>query len=530
MERLAGKAVYIYYAILEKCLAPTLQMSAPPLDLAQGGFRPARSSLDQVLCLTELCRLHRLHHKVPPALAFLDIKSAYDTVDRRIIWHALAPTSSPSLLRLLQHLFDDVLIEFLLNNHRSHQFSPTTGVLQGSILSPFLYSIYINTLPALLRPHPPELPPATISDLTSTLTCLLYADDVVLVGTPATIRYSLTVCEEHSHSLGYRWSPSKCVILSPPSPSADPPTYQLYNTDLPTLDNFSYLGIPIKPGGQIDTKALITHNTTKALTSMHLLSSIGVNGSGYNRLTSTRLYHQFIRPQMEYGLAIATPTKGQQQQLERAQYICIRRLYNAHLRSSTHVMKHLTATPSMTTRLHTLQLKFVHRATHLPHDTLLFQLISVLPTPRTRKTPSLWHKLLQQPLASQLIQIDPLLKIPMTKKHRSRCIRWRLGWLTGGSRKPCTCQAPISKTHIISCHHHHARLSINSSLTSDPLSYILNRLPHHPPASSSTRARWLRSWSTIKAILLELEYLQHPQHQETAEPDDDPFITVVSGS
>jgi hypothetical protein len=48
-------------------------------------------------------------------VAFLDIKAAYDTVDRNVIWAALAATSTPpALLSLLRHLFDDVTTAVLL--------------------------------------------------------------------------------------------------------------------------------------------------------------------------------------------------------------------------------------------------------------------------------------------------------------------------------------------------------------------------------------------------------------------------------
>ncbi|KAG1435866.1 hypothetical protein G6F56_013799 [Rhizopus delemar] len=76
--------------LFELCLQTSLEDTAPPLDPVQGGFRHGRSALDQALCLNELCRQHTLdHHGETPVLAFLDIKSAYDTVDRSIIWRAL---------------------------------------------------------------------------------------------------------------------------------------------------------------------------------------------------------------------------------------------------------------------------------------------------------------------------------------------------------------------------------------------------------------------------------------------------------
>ncbi|KAG1368960.1 hypothetical protein G6F61_012739 [Rhizopus arrhizus] len=71
--------------LLELCLQSSLEDSAPPLDIVQGGFRRRRSALDQALCLHELCRQHAEDHfGEPPVLAFLDIKSAYDTVDQSL--------------------------------------------------------------------------------------------------------------------------------------------------------------------------------------------------------------------------------------------------------------------------------------------------------------------------------------------------------------------------------------------------------------------------------------------------------------
>ncbi|KAG1532712.1 hypothetical protein G6F49_013649 [Rhizopus delemar] len=138
----------------------------------QGGFRPRRSALDQALCLHELIQsYYRRSHRFP-VVAFLDIKSAYDTVDRRVIWDALSRSGASSpFLSLLVHLFDDVSV----SDHSSIPFIPVTGVLQGSVLSPHLYSVYINTLPALLRqvaaPATHLVPSSRSPDACHVLTC-----------------------------------------------------------------------------------------------------------------------------------------------------------------------------------------------------------------------------------------------------------------------------------------------------------------------------------------------------------------------
>lgn len=98
----------VFRKLLEHCLKTALAGASPTLDIVQGGFRHSRSTLDQALWLHELVKLHRKAYKHAPILAFLDIKSAYDTVNRDLIWDALAPQAEPPLLKLLQNLFDEV--------------------------------------------------------------------------------------------------------------------------------------------------------------------------------------------------------------------------------------------------------------------------------------------------------------------------------------------------------------------------------------------------------------------------------------
>ena len=139
--------------LFEKVISAFVLDNSPILDIAQGSFRPQRSPLDQALCLHDLVYDYQRIHNHLPVIAFLDIKAAYDTVDRRIIWRALENTATfpCAALALLMNMFDDVQISVLISNHVSTPFAPATGVLQGSVLSPHLYYKYINSLPALLR-------------------------------------------------------------------------------------------------------------------------------------------------------------------------------------------------------------------------------------------------------------------------------------------------------------------------------------------------------------------------------------------
>ncbi|KAG1060434.1 hypothetical protein G6F41_012863 [Rhizopus arrhizus] len=339
----------VFRKLLERSIHHFLIDHSPPLDIAQGGFRESRGSLDQALCLAEICTILRRHYRITPVLAFLDIKSAYDTVDRRQIWHTLEKTAPAALISLLRNLFDEVQIEVLLNNATSTRFSPVTGVLQGSILSPFLYSIYINELPRLLRLQPITMD-ISPTELILRLNCLLYADDVVLIAAKADMPSLLKSCEDHSYKLGYRWNPSKCVILDPMQPSS---SYTLYGEPIPKQHSFPYLGIPFRPGGYLDAIALVNQNKTKALATMNQLSAVGVHPKGFSPLLGIRFYSHIVRAQLEYGLTITKITTFLSKQLEDAQNVCFRRLFGGSHTSSIAMLCytiffHISASPEAT--------------------------------------------------------------------------------------------------------------------------------------------------------------------------------------
>lgn len=474
--------------LFERCLLQYLIDNSPPLDLAQGGFRHARGSLDQALCLVEICNILRRYHHFTPVLAFLDIKSAYDTVDRHYIWITLETTAPKALICLLQNLFDEVHIEVLLHNANSFRFTPTTGVLQGSILSPFLYSTYINELPKLLRPQ--QLPHDTSPiQLAPFINCLLYADDVVLITDKDRMRNLLHICEDHSYKLGYRWNPSKCVVLDPSNQS---PTYYLYGDPLPVRSSFPYLGVPIRPGGYLHTFELLTNNINKSLATMNQLTMIGLNPNGFGQLIATRFYKQIVRAQLEYGLAISKVTSLLSDKLEDAQNICLRSIFGGSSRSSIKVMLHLAKLPTMTERIHILQAQFLLRSLSLPDDTLLANLLPHIRLPKSHsqwyaisKTP-LWKRCTQHidsldkrllkklrlqylqdnweqrraarnsgllALCRPKISLDPILWLPMSRIDRNRCVRWRLGWLPGYKTVYCARHPTqlFTKQHAVHC-------------------------------------------------------------------------------
>ena len=83
----------------------------------------------------------------------MDIRAAYNSVDRDTIWSKLQNNLTSALFYMVRHMFDDIRIAVILQNSRSRHIYPKKkqGVLQGSILSPLIYAVFIDSLPKMLR-------------------------------------------------------------------------------------------------------------------------------------------------------------------------------------------------------------------------------------------------------------------------------------------------------------------------------------------------------------------------------------------
>jgi hypothetical protein len=202
------------------------------------------------------------------------------------------------------------------------------------------------TSDANLQLHTTNMSPLEIIPL---LTCLLYADDVVLIAERITMIGLLRKCEEHSLQMGYRWSLFKCAILDN---QLEPTPYTIHNQAILHETSFAYLDVPFKPGGYLDPDELIRHISSKAVATMNVLMSIGFNPAGFSRLLSTRFYAHIVRSQLEYGLATDHFTSTQLKALEDVQDRYIRKIYDVHGKASTKVMLHLAKLPLMTEQVH----------------------------------------------------------------------------------------------------------------------------------------------------------------------------------
>ena len=92
-----------------------------------------------------------LNRDTPVFACFLDMTKAFDLVNYTELFDKLKSRISPLFLRLLAYVYSYQRYNVKWNNSVSQSFSVYNGVKQGAILSPTLFSIYIDDLFDILR-------------------------------------------------------------------------------------------------------------------------------------------------------------------------------------------------------------------------------------------------------------------------------------------------------------------------------------------------------------------------------------------
>jgi hypothetical protein len=117
------------------------------LNARQFGFRASYSMTFQCMRLTDQVTLN-FNNKMSTGAVFLDIEKAFDTPWHPGLLYQLPKLEfSTSLIRLISSFLSQRKFRVSVEGEMSTPREMKAGVTQGSVLSPTLYSLYINDTP-----------------------------------------------------------------------------------------------------------------------------------------------------------------------------------------------------------------------------------------------------------------------------------------------------------------------------------------------------------------------------------------------
>ena len=266
----------------------------------QNGFRPNRSCLDHLFVICSIISTRKLN-KSPTFVAFVDLKKAFDSVDRDLLWLRLGHYGiSGKFLDLIKCLYRDTEYCVRVNDTVTEPFPVTSGVKQGCLLSPTLFNLFINSLIEEIKQLNLGVKCGEIL-----LALLMFADDIAIMAeTEEDLQCMLstlhTWCE--SWRLHINTSKTKIVHFRHKSQPRTSFNFKCGPSELEVVPSYKYLGVWLDE--HLDYQNCVNALSESARKALGLLIAKSKQFGNFPFEAFSSLYDSLVIPRMDYGAGV----------------------------------------------------------------------------------------------------------------------------------------------------------------------------------------------------------------------------------
>ena len=205
----------------------------------QYGFREGRSTQDCIFILNT-CIAKARTTKQDIHAGFLDLTSAYDRVNRKVLFEACGDIGlGPKSINLIRSLYTEDSVSYEVQNVVSDPLYLTKGVRQGCQSSPILWNVYLKKVIDKLNASKLGV---ELGD--KTITALAFADDIAVIGQDAkSCKKAIAICVEECEKIGMLVNKKKSKVISGSEIGTQSETSII---PLEQVESFGYLGAKIR--------------------------------------------------------------------------------------------------------------------------------------------------------------------------------------------------------------------------------------------------------------------------------------------
>ncbi|KAK6748090.1 hypothetical protein RB195_000986 [Necator americanus] len=201
----------VMYKVLERIILDRLMKHREEtMRDEQAGFRPGRSTIDQVFIVGRVIEIWQRYSKLMQ-IAFLDFEAAFDCPHRGRLLNALRVDGVPGkFVRLLDDMNQRTTAAVRRPAGCTTPFEVVTGVRQGAqVAGPFLFNFAIDDI---MRRTMDQCPAdIVLAPSGRSLTDLEYADDVVIFAeSSAKLQHVFNFVSKLAAAYGLHLRPDKC--------------------------------------------------------------------------------------------------------------------------------------------------------------------------------------------------------------------------------------------------------------------------------------------------------------------------------
>jgi exonuclease III len=327
----------VTYKILAYCLLDRVKPIAEGIiGDYQGGFRPNRSTTDQIFVIRQtLQKMWEFNKDV--YILFVDFKKAYDSIHRTSLINILREFKFPKkLVKLIEASINGTKIKVKLANMVSQPMEVATGLRQGDALSPILFNLVLEKI-------------VRESNLCegvelgqSKINILAYADDIALLGKNKEMIIQMgKSLIKIAEKVGLKINEEKTeymVVSRENRNRVQEEVIEVEEYRFKRVDQFKYLGSVITQNNDIKTE--ISTRLQSANKCFYGLSKI-FRSRAISKNLKVRMYLTLLRPIVLYGAETWSLRKTEELRLAVFERKVLRKIYGAHFDAQTNEWRRL---------------------------------------------------------------------------------------------------------------------------------------------------------------------------------------------
>ena len=272
---------------------------------AQAGFRKGYSTIDNIFSLQSIVQKYLTKKGGRFYSLFVDFSKAFDSVHRQKLLYLIMHKTGihGNMFKTLEAMYKSVKTAVRIGSKITDYFDCISGVRQGCVLSPLLFSIFLSELQVELMNCGSKGIDIFADDLGVFL--LMYADDIVLLSDSVVDLQKKILCLENyckKWGLTVNMDKTKVVVFKNGGFVKSTEKWYYGNTKISVESCYTYLGVIFST--TLNWAKCVENLSGKALRAMAAIRKLYFRLQGIPTATLFRIFDSKVKPILLYGSEI----------------------------------------------------------------------------------------------------------------------------------------------------------------------------------------------------------------------------------